>query len=117
MDVVIEDHVRLLNNIIHFSTPNDKGCASPQPATVTVAEGVVLETTIDPLTKRHLLTCDICKRIIQLTKSANPNEFFEHRNQNLINMVTAFLPCLPRTFRLFLSLCSPLSHQYHRLQS
>ena len=59
MDVVIEDHVRLLNNIIHFSTPNDEVCASTQPATVTVAEGVVLETTIDPLTKQHLLACDI----------------------------------------------------------
>ena len=47
MDVVIEDHVRLLNNIIHFSTPNDEGCASTQLATVTVAEEVVLETTID----------------------------------------------------------------------
>ena len=64
MDVVIENHVRLLNNIIHFSTPNDEGCASTQLATVTVAEEVVLETTIDPLTKSlHLLACGICQRI------------------------------------------------------
>ena len=34
------------------------------PATITVAEGVVLETTIDPSKKRHL-TCDVCQRIIQ----------------------------------------------------
>ena len=79
MDVVIEDHVRLLNTIILFSTPNHEGCAATQPATDTVAEGVVLETKIDPLTKRHLLACDICQRIIKLTKSANPNAFFEHR--------------------------------------
>ena len=78
MDVVIEDQVRLSNNIIHLSTPNDEGCASTQPATVTVAEGVVLKTRIDPLIKRHLLACDICQRIIQLMKSANPNAFFEH---------------------------------------
>ena len=50
-----------------------------EPTTIAVAQGVVLETTIDPVTKRHLLTCDICKKTIRLTKSANPNAFFEHR--------------------------------------
>jgi hypothetical protein len=50
-----------------------------EPTTIAVAQGVVLKTTIDPHTKRHLLVCDICKKTIRLTKSANPNAFFEHR--------------------------------------
>jgi hypothetical protein len=53
--------------------------AVTEPTTITVAQGVVLTTTIDPQMKRHLLTCDICQKTIKLTKLANPNAFFEHR--------------------------------------
>jgi hypothetical protein len=53
--------------------------ALTEPTTIRVAPGVVLETTIDLPTKRHLLSYDICKKTIRVTKSANPNSFFEHR--------------------------------------
>jgi len=45
-----------------------------KPATIAVAKGVqvLLETMIDPLTKRHLLTCNICQKIMKLMKLANP---------------------------------------------
>jgi hypothetical protein len=59
--------------------------ALTEPTTITAAQGVVLETTIDPHSgwqmKRHLLSCDnFYKKTIRLvTKSANPNSFFEDK--------------------------------------
>lgn len=49
------------------------------PTSIQVAQGVVLWTTIDPLSKKHYVVCDICKKLIKLTKSAHPHAIFEHR--------------------------------------
>jgi hypothetical protein len=49
-----------------------------EPVSIVVAEGTVLVITIDPLTKRHLVECDICKKGIRLTKSAHPHRILEH---------------------------------------
>ncbi|KIM39217.1 hypothetical protein M413DRAFT_29401 [Hebeloma cylindrosporum] len=59
-----------------------------EPATIKVGGGRALTTTIDPLTKYHLIACDICQKTIQLTKSANPNAFFVHR-KSCSNRITS----------------------------
>ena len=58
--------------------------AVTEPISIVVAEGVVLKTTIDPLTKRHQVQCDICKKKIRLTSSAHPHWLFEHRKYCII---------------------------------
>jgi len=53
-------------------------------ATIAVAEGVqvLLETMIDLLMKRHLLTYDICQKIMKLTKSAMHKTLIYHQRQH-----------------------------------
>lgn len=53
--------------------------AVTEPVSILIAEGIVLKTTIDPLTKKHQVQCDICQKKVRLTKSAHPHGLFEHR--------------------------------------
>ena len=53
--------------------------AATEPVSIVVAEGIVLKTTIDPLTKKHQVICDVCNKKVRLTKSAHPHGLFEHR--------------------------------------
>ena len=58
--------------------------AATEPVSIVVAEGIVLKTTIDPLTKKHQVQCDICNKKVRLTKSAHPHWLFEHRKYCII---------------------------------
>jgi hypothetical protein len=55
--------------------------SATEPFSIVVAEarGIVLrvETTIDPLTKKHQVKCDFCNKKVRLTKSAHPHGLFE----------------------------------------
>ena len=59
--------------------------AATEPVSIVVAEGIVLKTTIDPLTKIHQVICDVCNKKIRLTKSAHPHGLFEHRKFCIIS--------------------------------
>ena len=50
-----------------------------EPVSITVPGGGVLVTTIDPLTGKHHVECDVCKKRIKLTKSAHPHGLLEHQ--------------------------------------
>ena len=50
-----------------------------EPTKITLPGGVILQTTIDPQTQRHLVECDICGTTVKLTTTAHPHGISEHR--------------------------------------
>ncbi|KAF8909352.1 hypothetical protein CPB84DRAFT_1765916 [Gymnopilus junonius] len=53
--------------------------AVTEPVSVSVAPGVVLLTTIDKLTQKHLIECDLYLKVIRLPKTGHPDAFYWHR--------------------------------------